>query len=147
MEHRWNARTAVAAHAIVYHPRLGSCVGSVCDASLGGAFIELGGDEYPRNTRVTLSLPFVDARGSELLQLRAVVVRADDAGVGVMLLERDAAATRMLRRWIDASQRIRGRGQTAQVIPFRVRPCARHGADSAGRANGSTPAAGTEASS
>lgn len=154
MEHRWNARTAVSAHAIVYHPRFGSCVGSACDASLGGAFIELSGGGYPRGAPVTLSLPFADARGSELLQLGAVVVRADDVGIGVMLLDHGEAATRMLRRWIDASRRPRVRGRTAQVIPFPARATSQPivlvspDADAArmtGR--GSTPTAGTEASS
>lgn len=127
MEHRWNVRTPVQAQAIVYHPRFGSRIGTVCDASASGAFIALCAVERPRNATVSLSLPFVDARGAELLHLGALVVRADDSGLGVMLLIQDEATCRAVQRWIQASRpRPRTVMPTARVIPFPVRPAVWH---------------------
>jgi hypothetical protein len=102
MEHRWNTRVEITAPAVIHHPREGSCIGIVRDASPGGVFIDLVNGACPLNSPVTLVLP-IDR--TDMLEVPAMVVRVDPFGVGVMFLEHDDDVALALRRWVDRSRR------------------------------------------
>lgn len=103
MEHRLSTRIATEAQVTLYHHLIrGWAVGRVRDVSSDGALIELAGGSFPPNSPVTLVLHFHGTARRELLQIPAMVVRAEEGNIGVMYLEHDDDTARALRRLIDA---------------------------------------------
>jgi hypothetical protein len=95
MEHRWGVRIPLG---IKVRLRGGcSCIGTALlrDASVSGGFLETG-MRPPILAQLAVEVRFASEAGIEILEIPALVVREDDAGIGVEWQEFTPQAIRLL---------------------------------------------------
>ncbi len=102
MEHRWSPRRYLEGEVIMHYSPVGSFPAVLRDISLGGMFIETDGMALPVNAPVIVSLVLRDQGELSPHRLHAMVVRATDAGSGLMYVDSSEEILRPLRRWLYA---------------------------------------------
>ncbi|MBI3898927.1 MAG: PilZ domain-containing protein [Gammaproteobacteria bacterium] len=119
MEHRYNVRIPVAGDISIYFQPMGWLSGEVLDMSAGGACVVLNVNTVPVNAPISVTLRFAHSGMSEWLQLRAMVVRAQNNVIGIMYLESDdyTALGRLLEEGSRIPLLVHGQ-ETATVQPM-----------------------------
>ncbi len=97
MEHRWSIRLPVMGSIIVNSPPVGTITANLRDISLGGVFVDPGRKPLPVNAPVILSFSLNRRDRIDYFRLHAMVVRATEAGAGLMFLDHDPESVRPLR--------------------------------------------------
>lgn len=104
MERRWTTRTklALTVEVACEGGRILRCTTE--DIGLGGVFVNAPTTAIPEGQNVELIFSLPANSAPEEHKLRAKVVRATDAGVGLMFRDFDATAFRSLQRVMRARE-------------------------------------------
>jgi hypothetical protein len=97
MDSRMSARKPLHERVTLNSPRIGSVSANTRDVSLGGMFVETGALVLPPNAAVDVSFWIADNSSSrETFNLKAMVVRRQSNGAGLMFVQMETDVIRTL---------------------------------------------------
>lgn len=96
MEHRWSVRWKVGGQVTV-ESLAGHVVATMCDVSVGGAFVEVPGSLLRPNSLVSLGFTLPHGGEPSHHRLHAMVVRTTEQGVALMYVDNGPETIRDLR--------------------------------------------------